>query len=76
MMDHSSSEVRGRTEFEMRRLHFREYRPGTATRKVGLLDIVMEVSPTSKEDFGDRFLGWLDLVNLTQLAKAAALDVE
>ena len=60
--------------FEMWRLVFREYRPDTATRKVALLERVMEDSPTSSEEFGDWFVRWLDLVSQTELARGRPID--
>ena len=48
--------------FEMWRLLYREYKPDTATRKVGLLERVMDDQLAPVMDFGDWFLRWLDLV--------------
>ena len=46
----------------MRRLLYEECNPYTATRKVGLLDRVIDDQPASGADFRDWFLRWLDLV--------------
>ena len=43
--------------FEMSRLLYREYKPDTATRKVGLLEKVMDDQPAPGMDFGA--LGYL-----------------
>ena len=48
--------------FEMWRLLYKEYKPDTATRKVGLLERVMDDQPAPRMDSGDWFLRWLDLV--------------
>ena len=42
--------------FEMWRLLYREYKPDTATRKVGLLERVMDDQPAPGMDYGDWFL--------------------
>ena len=42
--------------FEMWRLLYREYKPDTATRRVGLLERVMDDQPAPGMDFGDWFL--------------------
>ena len=42
--------------FEMWRLLYREYKPDTATRKVGLLERVKDDQPAPGMDFGDWFL--------------------
>ena len=60
--------------FEAWRLLHREYKPDTATRKVGLLERVMEDAPTTGEDFGDWFLRWLALVGQTEQARGRRLD--
>ena len=48
--------------FEMWSLLCRESKLDTATRKVGLLERVMDDQPAPGMDFGDWFLRWLDLV--------------
>ena len=48
--------------FEMWGLHYKEYMPHTATRKVGLLEVAMDDQPAPGVDFSDRFIRWLDLV--------------
>ena len=60
--------------FEMWRLLYREYKPDTATRKVGLLERVMDDQPAPGMDFGDRFLRWLDLVRECEKARGRMID--
>ena len=60
--------------FEMWRLLYREYEPDTATRKVGLLERVMDDQPAPGMDFGDWFLRWLDLVGECEKARGRMID--
>ena len=60
--------------FEMWRLLYREYKPDTATRKVGLLERVMDDQPAPGMDFGDWFLRWLDLVGECEKARGRMID--
>ena len=53
---------------------FREYKPDTATRKVGLLERVMDDQPAPGIDFGDWFLRWLDLVGGCEKARGRMID--
>ena len=52
----------------------REYKPDTATRKVGLLERVMDDQPAPGMDFGDGFLRWLDLVGECEKARGRMID--
>ena len=58
----------------MWRLLYREYKPDTATRKVGLLERVMHDQPAPGMDFGDWFLRWLDLVGECEKARGRMID--
>ena len=58
----------------MWRLLYREYKPDTATRKVGLLERVMDDQPAPGMDFGDWFLRWLDLVGECEKARGRMID--
>ena len=58
----------------MSRLLYREYKPDTATRKVGLLERVMDDQPAPGMDFGDWFLRWLDLVGECEKARGRMID--
>ena len=58
----------------MWKLLYKEYKPDTATRKVGLLERVMDDQPTHGEDFGDWFLKWLDLVGECEQARGRTID--
>ena len=60
--------------FEMWRLLYGEYKPDTATRKVGLLERVMDDQPAPGMDFGDWFLRWLDLVGECEKAHGRMID--
>ena len=60
--------------FEMWRLLCREYKPDTATRKVGLLERVMDDQPAPGMDFGAWFLRWLDLVGECEKARGRMID--
>ena len=60
--------------FEMWRLLHREYKPDTATRKVGLLERVMDDQPAPGMDFRDWFLRWLDLVGECEKARGRMID--
>ena len=60
--------------FEMWRLLYREYKPDTATRKVGLLERVMDDQRAPGMDFGDWFLRWLDLVGECEKARGRMID--
>ena len=60
--------------FEMWRLRYREYKPDTATRKVGLLERVMDDQPAPGMDFGDWFLRWLDLFGECEKARGRMID--
>ena len=60
--------------FEMWRLLYREYKPETATRKVGLLERVMDDQPAPGMDFGDWFFRWLDLVGECEKAHCRMID--
>ena len=60
--------------FEMWRILAREYRPDTATRKLGMLERVMEDAPRSGEDFGDWVHRWMDLVGETEKARGRPID--
>ena len=60
--------------FEMWRLLYREYKLDTATRKVGLLERVMDDQPAPGMDFGDWFLRWLDLVGECEKARGRMID--
>ena len=60
--------------FEMWSLLFREYKPDTATRKVGLLERVMDDQPASGMDFGEWFLRWPDLVGECEKARGRMID--
>ena len=60
--------------FEVWRLLYREYEPDTATRKVGLLERVMDDQPAPGMDFGDWFLRWLDLVGECEKARGCMID--
>ena len=60
--------------FEMWRLLYRAYKPDTATRKVGLLERVMDDQPAPGMDFGDWFLRWLDLVGECEKARGRMID--
>ena len=60
--------------FELWRLLYREYKPDTATRKVGLLERVMDDQPAPGMDFGDLFLRWLDLVGECEKARGRMID--
>ena len=51
-----------RSVFEMWRLICKKCKPDTATRKVCLLQRVIDDQLTPEADFGDWFLRWLDLV--------------
>ena len=51
-----------------------EYKPDTATRKVGLLERVMDDQPAPGMDFGDWFLRWLDLVGECEKAHGRMID--
>ena len=60
--------------FEMWRFLYREYKPDTATRKVGLLERVKDDQPAPGMDFGDCFLRWLDLVGACEKARGRMID--
>ena len=60
--------------FEMLKSLYREYKPDTATRKVGLLERVMDDQPAPGMDFGDWFLRWLDLVGECEKARGRMID--
>ena len=60
--------------FEVWRLLFEEYNPDTATRKLGLLQSVMDDQPAPGVDFGDWFLRWLDLVGEREQARGHMID--
>ena len=60
--------------FEMWRLLYRDYKPDTTTRKVGLLERVMDDQPAPEMDFGDWFLRWLDLVGECEKARGRMID--
>ena len=60
--------------FEIWRLLYREYKPDTATSKVGLLERVMDDQPAPGMDFGDWFLRWLDLVGECGKARGRMID--
>ena len=53
---------------------YREYKPDTATRKVGLLERVINDQPAPRMDFGDWFLSWLDLVGECEKARGRMID--
>ena len=52
----------------------REYRPNTASRKVSMLERVMEEAPASGESFGDWFFRWLEIVRACEEARQKMLD--
>ena len=58
----------------MWRLLYREYKPDTKTRKVRLLEIVLDDQPAPGMDFGDWFLRRLDLVGECEKARARKVD--
>ena len=60
----------------MWRLLYRKCKPDTATRKVGLLERVMDDQPAPGMDFGDWFLRWLDLVGECEKARCRMIDDE
>ena len=60
--------LRNKNGFEMWRLLYKEYKPDTATRKVGLLERVMDDQPTPR-DFGIWILRRLDLVGECEQAR-------
>ena len=60
--------------FEMWRLLYMEYKPDTATRKVGLLERVMDDQQAPGMDFGAWFLRWLDLVGECEKARGRMID--
>ena len=60
--------------FEMWRVLYKEHKPDTATRKVGLLERVMDDQPVPGVDFSDWFLKWLDLVSECERARGRMID--
>ena len=53
---------------------YREYKPDTATRKVGLLERVMDDHTAPGMDVRDWFLRWLDLVGECEKARGRMID--
>ena len=60
--------------FEMRRSLYIEYKHDTATRKVGLLERVMDDQLAPGMDFGYWFLRWLDLVGESEKPRGRMIN--
>ena len=65
-----------RNEVEVWRLLYNEYRPDTATRKIGLLESAMEDHPLQGRDLSDWFIRWLDLIGVCEQARGRLIDVD
>ena len=63
-------------KFGMWRLLYKEYMPDTATRKVGLLERVMDDQSAPGVDFSEWCLKWLDLVGDCEQARGRMIDDE
>jgi len=60
--------------FLMWRLLMEEYKPGTAIRKVSMLENLLEEKPLPGESFADWYRRWKDLARETEEARSKPID--